>query len=424
MRGPPGSIASLETSINGAFGTADEYAAMVVKVHDTIQDIDPDMICVDCFSSPYAHGVRLTRRKYIVTVPCSPGLTAKRRAFAPQPIAANRDGSWKTFCENIVLQLHEFIHSHTNRKRLIKRQLLKKSFRLPSLGYSHDTWILPPYWKDVNCVAGIHFNTLGLADCPVQPSKLAFVGAGLCPDLSPPCSKNDEDLEWMDQALVAGDDVVYMNMGSMFIWNKKEFWECMDAFKNLRAKHGYSVRFLVKINRPSADVKDTSLNFELHDNCVPSFIRLTSWVRNQREIYSHPSLKVFIHHGGGNSFNEAVHFGVPQLVLSQWFDTHEYGYSAEQFGLGFRSRAPPAIERCDVEKKLLAMIGPQWPLLKSNCMAWAIRSEAGGGAGAAARIVLGHAQHSRTSPGSSTSSISIKRMPTKYNYYTRAATKT
>lgn len=412
MRGPPGSIASLETGIDGAFGAVDEYAAMVLQVRDTIQELEPDMVCVDCFSSPYAHGTRLTSRRYVVTIPCSPGLTAERGAFVPHPIAANRNRSWKTFLENIVLRSHEYLHSRTNPKRRAKRRLLKKQFNLPSLGYSDDTWILPPYWKDTNCVAGIHFNTLGLADCPIQPSKLAFVGAGLCPDLSPPYSTEDKDLAWMDEALALGDNVVYMNMGSMFIWKKKEFWDCMDAFKNLRIKHGYPVRFLVKMNRPCADVKDTSLTFKISDNGMPEFIRLTYWVKNQRDMYSHSSLRVFIHHGGGNSFNEAVHFGVPQLVLSQWFDTHEYGYSAEKFGLGFRSRAPPSIERRDVELKLLTMLGPHWPLFKSNCMAWAIRSVAGGGAEAAAKIVLGHAQHSSRESVSSVSSLR-KEMPLK-----------
>ncbi|KAJ3495836.1 hypothetical protein NLG97_g3102 [Lecanicillium saksenae] len=395
MRGPPGSIASLETGINGAFGPVDVYMAMILEVHDTIEHLDPDIICVDCFSSPYMHGARLTKRKYVVTIPCSPGLTAKRGTFIPHPIAARRDRSWMALFENTILCAHEFIHSRTDTRRREKSRLLRKQFQFNSLGRSADTWILPPYWKDENCVAGIHFNTLGLADCPEQPSKLAFVGAGLCPDFSPPSADVDKDLLWMDEAADLKEAVVYMNMGSMFIWKQDEYRNCMQAFIKLHKRLGGCVRFLVKMNKPCAAVKDSSVNFNRGDDELPDFIRLTTWINNQAKIYSHDALKVFIHHGGGNSFNEAVHHAVPQLVLSQWFDTHEYGYSAEKFGLGFRSRRPPIIEAGDVEAKLFTMLSPRWGEFKRNCMAWAIRSKIGGGADAAAAILLAHADDCR-----------------------------
>ncbi|XWW97307.1 hypothetical protein V2A60_005289 [Cordyceps javanica] len=408
MQGTPGSIRSLVTGINGAFGPTEVYKKMACKVAAILEELDPDMICVDCFSSPYIHGTRLTRRKYIVFVPCSPGLTASRGSFIPHPIAGNRKRSWGTFFENAVLQAHEFIHSRTDAKRRAKRRLLLKGLKLESLGYSDDTWILPPYWKDPNCVAGIHFNTLGLADCPEQPSKLAFVGAGLCPDMSPVNSDPDEDIAWIDEALDRGEQVVYMNMGSMFIWRQEDFWSCMRAFEHVSKELLGRVRFLVKINSPIAAVKDASLNFQIAQQDLPSCVRLTRWVKNQAAIYSHPALRVFIHHGGGNSFNEAVHYGLPQLVLSQWFDTHEYGFCAEKFGLGFRSQRPPHIDKSDVESKLLHMLGSQWPVFKENCMAWSVRSQIGGGAAAAAKMVTAHAEQSEKSrydPSSCTSSV-------------------
>ncbi|ATY63993.1 UDP-glucuronosyl UDP-glucosyltransferase [Cordyceps militaris] len=403
MQGEPGSIRSLLTGINGAFGPSEIYADVAYKVSATLEELDPDMVCVDCFSSPYIHGTRMAQRKHIVFVPCSPGLTASRGSFIPYPIAGNRKRSWGTLFENAVLQAHEFVHSRTDAKRRAKRRLLLKGFKLKSFGHSEDTWILPPYWKDDNCVAGVHFNTLGLADCPEQPSKLAFVGAGLCPDMSPVSSDPDEDVTWMNQALALQEDVVYMNMGSMFIWREEDFWNCMRAFQYVSEKLQGRVRFLVKINSPMAAVTDASLHFTIPQKDLPACVRLTHWVKNQAAIYSHPALRVFIHHGGGNSFNEAVHFGLPQLVLSQWFDTHEYGYCAEKFGLGFRSRRPPAIERRDVESKLLRMLGTEWPVYKENCMAWAVRSQIGGGAAAAARLVLAHAEQGSRSVSSQSS---------------------
>jgi UDP:flavonoid glycosyltransferase YjiC (YdhE family) len=309
---------------------------------------------------------------------------------------------------DLYLSLSESIHSRIHRDRRDKHKIIKR-LGLKSYGATRDSAHFPPHWEDDNCVAGIHFNTPGMIDCPKQSSKFVFVGAGVSKEPELPTTTFPE-LEWMDDAALHGHDVVYINMGSMFIWESDEFRACIKGFEAAHRNMGGRVRFLIKINgRPrsrhtprhsttittgsSPDQKEVKLEDEL-----PPYIRLTSWIQHQQSIYTHSALKAFVHHGGGNSFNEAVHFAIPQLVLSQWLDTHEYGLYAEKFGLGLRSRNPPRIEADDIRLKIETLLGPKWDGYKSNCRAWAFRSQIAGGPAAAAKIVLFHAENERKMP--------------------------
>ncbi|KAL3471480.1 hypothetical protein BJX99DRAFT_263231 [Aspergillus californicus] len=392
MRRVPGDPVSLETCIEAALGPAEEHATTALWVRDHIDSLNPDMICVDGLTPSLITGVRLTKRKFILTIPCSPGLTALPGAFQPHLVAAKRGGSWGTFFENIYLNLHEVIHSRRHPDRRAKRKVVKR-LGLKSYGAASDSALFPPHWEDDNCVAGIHFNTSGLIDCPKQSSKIIFVGAGVAnqPPSTPSPTTISPEIAWMNEAALLNQDVVYINMGSMFIWHSDEFESCMSGFKAAHEKLRGRVRFIVKINsRPSSSSGDEKK--EAWEDTLPPYIRLTHWIEDQQGVYSHPALKVFIHHGGGNSFNEAVHFAVPQLVLGQWLDTHEYANYAETFGLGLRNERPPYIAAEDIESKLLTLLGPKWPTFKATCNSWALRSQLGGGAVSAAKFILFHAE--------------------------------
>ncbi|KAH8690244.1 putative glycosyltransferase [Talaromyces proteolyticus] len=384
MRRVPGDPVSLETCIEAALGAAEEHAETAIRVRDHLNALDPDMICVDILTPPLVTGVRLTKRQFILTIPCSPGLTALPGMFEPHMVAAKRDGSWGTLFENMYLRFRGSLHSRTHRDCIAKREMLSRRFGLQSYGVSRDTSLVPPYWEDENCMAGIHFNTPGLSDCPRQSSKIVFVGAGVSVE-TPQTAFSEFD--WMEEAILQGEDVVYINMGSMFIWQRHEFWNCIAGFETVYKKKDGHIRFLFKINFPVDSRHGLFSTDEL-----PSYVRLTNWIEDQSAIYSHPALKAFIHHGGGNSFNEAVYYGIPQLVLSQWLDTHEYANYAHELGLGLRSDRPPHIDAQDIAAKILTLLGPLWPTFKSRCQIWAVRSHIAGGASSAAKIVLSHAE--------------------------------
>ncbi len=64
---------------------------------------------------------------------------------------------------------------------------------------------------------------------------------------------------------------------------------------------------------------------------VPDNIYLGSWFP-QPSIVAQADL--FIHHGGNNSYCEALHFGVPSLIMPYCWDGHDNGLRAEQTGTG------------------------------------------------------------------------------------------
>jgi MGT family glycosyltransferase len=66
---------------------------------------------------------------------------------------------------------------------------------------------------------------------------------------------------------------------------------------------------------------------------VPDNVCLGAW-------FPQPSVvaesRLFIHHGGNNSFCEALHFGVPSLVMPYCWDGHDNAARAEEAGVGLR----------------------------------------------------------------------------------------
>ena len=307
-------------------------------------------------------------------------------------MAANRSGGWGTLLENAYLRSCDYLYHSRNELMTTKRSLLCDRLGLKSFGICADTGLLPPLWEDADCIGGIHFNVFGLTDCLKQPPNFVFVGAGISHEQESKAARSTCDtIRWMDAALGLGEDVIYINMGSMFIWQESEFWPFVAALQNVYALRQGKVRFLFKINKPLA--ADGNADFLSHaSKTLPDYIRITTWIDSQQSVYQHPALAAFVHHGGGNSFNEAVFYGIPQLVLSQWLDTHELASLAEQFGIGLRSSRPPRIEKDDVQAKLLKLLSEESrDSFKIQAKAWALRSKLGGGAAAAAEIIECHA---------------------------------
>ncbi|SPO29778.1 probable Erythritol-mannosyl-transferase invovled in MEL production [Ustilago trichophora] len=478
LRKPPGDYSSMEICQIVALVTEEEFRDAATSVCEHLLEIDPDMIVVDALSPNLVTGCRMTGLPWMFTVPCSPSLTATRKSlFDPHPMGRRRERTVMSALENLKLTVIETYGNATKKDLYSRRALLKKEFKLKSMGFNADSAIVPPLWKDPHCVGGIHFNTPGLWDSIRQPHQITFVGAGVTSEpenhdapaqdsanyLRPKCltssttlrpkltlcskRERDPDVEWMDAAYEAGHSVVYLNMGSMFLWTDSEVRACLRAFDRLYRQSGGKVKLLFKLNKPQRspnspgtasplnspssatspglDEKRSVLDFERPSSASVlaseklgasikkrikllcktdeekgysrftlsefeglEYVRFTRWVHDQRRIYKHPALKVVIHHGGGNSFNEAVHYGLPQMILSQWFDTHEYAILAERFGIGLRSEQAPRIDEDDLVAKMMRLLqGDEADKIRRNTRVWSTRSRNAGGASAAARLI-------------------------------------
>ncbi|KAI9744296.1 MAG: hypothetical protein M1818_002448 [Claussenomyces sp. TS43310] len=66
-----------------------------------------------------------------------------------------------------------------------------------------------------------------------------------------------------------------------------------------------------------------------------------------------------VHHGGANSFHEALSAGVPHVVLPCWLDTLEFANRVEWLGIGvYGSRsATPSVEGHELSHALMKVLG-------------------------------------------------------------------
>lgn len=113
-----------------------------------------------------------------------------------------------------------------------------------------------------------------------------------------------------------GGPLVYVSFGSLGAMDTALMERMLGVFAGLPA------RFLVN----AGSLRDAY-------RAVPDNVHLEAW-------YPQPSVvgkaDLFIHHGGNNSFCEALYFGVPSLVMPYCWDGHDNALRAEETGTGRR----------------------------------------------------------------------------------------
>ena len=110
--------------------------------------------------------------------------------------------------------------------------------------------------------------------------------------------------------------LVYMSFGSLGAMDVDLIERMLAVFATLPA------RFLVNVG----GFRDTY-------RAVPDNVYLDSWFPQPSVV---AKADLFIHHGGNNSFCEALHFGVPSLVMPYCWDGHDNALRAEECRVGLR----------------------------------------------------------------------------------------
>ena len=108
--------------------------------------------------------------------------------------------------------------------------------------------------------------------------------------------------------------IVYLSFGSLGAIDTDLIRRMIEVFATLPA------RFFVNVG-----------GFLESYQHVPDNVYLGSWFP-QPSIVAQANL--FIHHGGNNSYSEALHFGVPSLIMPYCWDGHDNGLRAAQTGTG------------------------------------------------------------------------------------------
>ena len=66
---------------------------------------------------------------------------------------------------------------------------------------------------------------------------------------------------------------------------------------------------------------------------MPDNVYLDAWFPQPSVV---AKCDLFIHHGGNNSFCEALYFGVPSLIMPYCWDGHDNAQRAVETGVGLR----------------------------------------------------------------------------------------
>ncbi len=112
--------------------------------------------------------------------------------------------------------------------------------------------------------------------------------------------------------------IIYLSFGSLGAIDTDLIGRMIDTFATLPA------RFYVNVG-----------GFLESYQHVPDNVYLGSWFP-QPSIVAQADL--FIHHGGNNSYCEALYFGVPSLIMPYCWDGHDNALRAEQTGTGINLR--------------------------------------------------------------------------------------
>ena len=108
--------------------------------------------------------------------------------------------------------------------------------------------------------------------------------------------------------------VVYVSFGSLGALDTDLFQRLIDAFADFPA------RFIVNVGS----------YLESYDR-VPDNVHLGDWFPQPSVV---AQVDLFIHHGGNNSFCEALYHGVPSLVMPYCWDGHDNAQRAARTGTG------------------------------------------------------------------------------------------
>ena len=110
--------------------------------------------------------------------------------------------------------------------------------------------------------------------------------------------------------------LVYVSFGSLGAMDMSFFESLIDVFKTM------DMRFLVNVG---AQIDAYS--------SVPDNVHLQEWFPQPSVV---EQCDLFIHHGGNNSFCEALYFGTPSLILPYCWDGHDNAQRAVDTQVGAR----------------------------------------------------------------------------------------
>ncbi|RUS28178.1 hypothetical protein BC938DRAFT_482206 [Jimgerdemannia flammicorona] len=185
------------------------------------------------------------------------------------------------------------------------------------------------------CVWGIEYPFM-------HGPNLHLVGAIISPRGNDKDKTSDTIIEWINSA---DQRVILISLGSAARIPPVQLANLASALVETVTEQ--KVRVLWKLPRDQHDELLALIPSEL---IASSTVRVVSWIPDILLALAHPLVTVNINHGGANSFNEAVYYGTPQLILPYWSDCYDVAERAVDAGVGLAVRDGRHFEREEVKQ--------------------------------------------------------------------------
>ncbi|KAH7031684.1 family 1 glycosyltransferase [Microdochium trichocladiopsis] len=156
-----------------------------------------------------------------------------------------------------------------------------------------------------------------------------------------PIRETDPELAaWLARA-----PTLYINLGSLLLTDEDQALEMAAAVKAVLRRAGEAgnedmagLQVIWKLRKyGDYDIKDPKCAMYdiLGAEMEADRVRIEKWfIPEPLSILQSGHIVCSVHHGGANSFNEAVISGLPQVVLPPWTDCFDYAQRAELHGIG------------------------------------------------------------------------------------------
>jgi hypothetical protein len=179
------------------------------------------------------------------------------------------------------------------------------------------------------------------------------------PIIRPALSVTDVDQDLADW--LAGGPTVYINLGTHAKTTEATAVEIARSIHFLLEKANRHIdepdsklplsrlRVLWKLTRKPPDYDNTAIRQAIGQQIDADRVRIVPWLAPEPSaLLEEHTVICAVHHGGANSFLEAVAAGVPQVVLPVWIDCFDFANRAEVLGVGLwgnRTARPRCVAR-------------------------------------------------------------------------------
>ncbi|KAL4918150.1 hypothetical protein BDW62DRAFT_210643 [Aspergillus aurantiobrunneus] len=325
----------------------DEYIAVFHRCIEIIEEVKPTIVIVDPLLAQAIDACRKLGCKYVLLSPN----TAKDHVI--QPMLGNL---WKY---PVICSGYSF--------PVPWKHILPNAYLAISAGVTFATSPTLKAINDRRHAEGISGPYPTMASYERNPAPVLMASRAeidfpcfvpdhitRCGPILRPCSPIREECRELARWL-AQRPTVLVNFGSNVCFDSEQarkFAEGLHILLNARS----DVQVLWKLkpdrDKGAVDWVPASLKCIL-DEVTAGRVRVEEWLPVEPIcILQSGDVCCMVHHGGANSYNEAVRAGVPQIVLPVWFDTYDFAARVEYLGIGVwaSKTSAPAINALELGK--------------------------------------------------------------------------